>query len=88
MPKKILIPIDFKVESLNTLKIALNEITEEVEVVLMYLKVHLLKWTLNFFMALMPRPLKILLKEIKLTAFISPKITNCNYPKMDLIPFH
>ena len=36
MPKKILIPIDFKVESLNTLKIALNEITEEVEVVLMY----------------------------------------------------
>lgn len=36
MPKKILIPIDFKVESLNTLKIALNEIEEEVEVVLMY----------------------------------------------------
>lgn len=36
MPKKILIPIDFKVESLNTLKYALKEIQEEVEVVLMY----------------------------------------------------
>lgn len=36
MPKKLLIPIDFKVESLITLKYALNEINEEVEVVLLY----------------------------------------------------
>lgn len=36
MPKKVLIPIDFKVESLITLKYALKEIKEEVEVVLMY----------------------------------------------------
>ncbi len=36
MPKKLLIPIDFKVESLNTLKYALKGIDEEVEVVLMY----------------------------------------------------
>lgn len=36
MAKKILIPIDFKVESLNTLKYALKDIKEEVEVVLMY----------------------------------------------------
>lgn len=36
MAKKILVPIDFSVESLNTLKYALKEIEEEVEVVLMY----------------------------------------------------
>lgn len=37
MPKRILIPIDFKVESLNTLKRALDSLGDtEVEVVLMY----------------------------------------------------